>query len=160
MLSNLNPSMNVHPLNPIRTATAAIVLALLMGIAAWASPVAASDAGSRICYGAGETNAALFKNADGGFDLYGINGDDEGVLLASWNGEELADLDELTLTENMVLHEDDAYGVVMYKLVNGEYQVNSGPDGYGKTYVCTFEGLSPSDTTDTVIDPYYVEATE
>lgn len=161
MLSNLNPSMTLQSLQPIRVAAAAIVLALLMGIAAWATPVnAADDAGSRVCFGAGENNAALFKNETGGFDLYGINGDDEGVLLDSWTGEALAALDEETLTETLVLHENADYGITMYKLASGEFQVNAGPDGYGKTYVCTFEGLSPSDTTDTVIDPYYVAATE
>ena len=166
MLSNLNPSVTLPSLQPIRVATAAIVLALLMGIAAWVTPVNAADtsldddAGSRVCFGAGENNAALFKNENGGFDLYGINGDDEGVLLDSWTGEELAAQDEETLTETLVLHENADYGITMYKLASGEYQVNAGPDGYGKTYVCTFEGLAPTDTIDTVIDPYYVPATE
>lgn len=130
----------------------AISLALIgMNANAQDSSIGA-DAGTRICFGPGQVNATLFKNIQGGFDLYGINGDDEGVLLASWTDDDLDALSD-ALTRNRVLYEDDAYNITMYQLTSGEFQVTAGPDQYGKLYSCTFDGYSPSDN---VTNSFYV----
>jgi hypothetical protein len=89
-------------------------------------------------------NAALFKNIQGGFDLYGIDANDEGELLASWSDDELDALPE-TPTTSKLLHRNTRFKVAMYKLTSGEFEVTAGPDVSGKMFTCTFDGYAPSD---------------
>lgn len=101
----------------------------------------------RICFAPGQAPAAIYLYHSGAFDVYAINGDDNGELVIRMTTEDLDKVPGNPETNLVVKESNRIVNIKFIRLSTGENQINVGPEPtQGKVWECVFDATSATVT--------------
>jgi hypothetical protein len=97
----------------------------------------------RICFAPGQAPAAVYLYGSGAFDIYAINGDDNGELVIRMTSQDLDEVPSNPETNLVVKESNRIVNIKFIRLSTGENQINVGPEPtQGKVWECVFDSKS------------------
>jgi hypothetical protein len=101
------------------------------------------------CFGPYALYTPTHKDGSCDIDIWTFQDDGQGKRTLLITADELADVPEVTEEERYVTVDTAMNGwISVYKLFNGQYQINVGPAAESKVYTINFLGCPPEDVVE------------